>query len=233
MTRFLISSLVILIFLLIGSSTSAYVMSSTNYRIQKDSINIGGVSQSSSSYSLEETVGEMATDESTSTNYKLRAGYWAEFPDVLIFTLTNNTINLGTLATSAASTATTNFTVATSASDGYTVSVAGNTLTNDSNDIDAITTPATSFPGTEQFGINLVANTSPAVGSNPSGGLGQAAPGYNTPNNFKFVSGETVASSSSFSSTTTFTISYLVNISTSTAAGSYSTDLTLTATGVF
>lgn len=53
----------------------AYVASSTNYRIQSDSVNIGGILSTSTSYKVEDTLGEIATGVSTSTNYQLNAGY--------------------------------------------------------------------------------------------------------------------------------------------------------------
>jgi len=216
-------------------SADAFVMSSPNYKIEKDSLNIGGDYESSANYKMRNTIGEIATDLATTTNYKITAGYQAEVPLVLIFSITDNTADLGLLTTSGPKTDTTGFRVATNGSDGYAVTISGNTLTSNSSsaDIDALTTPSLSSPGTEQFGINLVANTSPLVGSNPSGGLGQAASGYNTANYFKFVSGDSIANCSGFSSVTNFTISYLGNISTNTVAGDYSTLLTLIATGTF
>lgn len=53
----------------------AQVMESASYQIQRDSINIGGIYSTSSSYVLEDTVGEQATGRSSSTNYNLQAGY--------------------------------------------------------------------------------------------------------------------------------------------------------------
>ena len=53
----------------------AQVMSSTNYKIQSDSVNAGGGRSTSTSYAMESTVGEIATGNSTSTHYELRAGY--------------------------------------------------------------------------------------------------------------------------------------------------------------
>lgn len=50
-------------------------MQSSNYKIQFDSINTGGTFASSTSYSLEDTVGEVGTGESTSASYSLKAGY--------------------------------------------------------------------------------------------------------------------------------------------------------------
>jgi len=57
------------------SPVFAYVMSSQNYRIQSDSINVGGQREGSASYRMEDTIGEIASDESASASYKLKAGY--------------------------------------------------------------------------------------------------------------------------------------------------------------
>lgn len=57
------------------SPVLAYVMSSTNYRVQFDSINTGGGMGTSTAYKIEDTVGEISTGFSTSTSYNLYAGY--------------------------------------------------------------------------------------------------------------------------------------------------------------
>ncbi len=57
------------------SIAGAEVMSSTNYRMQSDSVNVGGGQSSSTNYGLESTAGEVASGNSNSTNYLLRAGY--------------------------------------------------------------------------------------------------------------------------------------------------------------
>ncbi len=54
---------------------SAQVMQSTNYKLQVDSANAGGLRSSSANYVSESTSGEVATGESESTNYKIKAGY--------------------------------------------------------------------------------------------------------------------------------------------------------------
>ena len=55
---------------------SAYVMGSSNYRIESDSINTGGEDTSSSaSYQLKDTVGEIGTGISSSASYAMHAGY--------------------------------------------------------------------------------------------------------------------------------------------------------------
>ena len=69
--------ILLIAFLLINGAYSAhaYVASSTNYRIQSDSINVGGLRQTSTNYISEDTIGELATGFSESALYKLKAGY--------------------------------------------------------------------------------------------------------------------------------------------------------------
>jgi len=53
----------------------AVVASSTNYRLEADSINTAGGFSSSSAYQLEDTTGEVGTGVGTSPNYRTNAGY--------------------------------------------------------------------------------------------------------------------------------------------------------------
>lgn len=212
-------------------------MSSETYQIQADSVNMGGGLQTSASYKLENSVGEIATGQSSSASYGIKSGYQAmwDYAPFLSFSLTGNTVNFGLITPYDVSSGYTSFSAATNAQNGYVVSSNGTTLThtNASDVIDAMPSSALSESGTEQFGLNLVANTSPSIGSDPSGGSGAGASGYNTANYFKFVSGETIASSSSFTDTTDFTVSYISNIGIDTVGGGYSTVLTFIATGTF
>lgn len=62
--------------LLVGSvNLLAVAMNSSNYSIESDSINFGGGLSTSPSYTQESTFGEVATGDSDSTSYSLRAGY--------------------------------------------------------------------------------------------------------------------------------------------------------------
>jgi hypothetical protein len=58
------------------SLIDAEVMGSTKYKIQSDSVNLGGMDSGSSQYGLKDTLGEIATGESNSDNYFMHAGYW-------------------------------------------------------------------------------------------------------------------------------------------------------------
>ncbi len=72
-----LSAYILVFFLLIAGiyPVFAYVMGSSNYRIQSDSLNVGGVRQTSTDYIMRDTIGETATGPSASANYKLKAGY--------------------------------------------------------------------------------------------------------------------------------------------------------------
>lgn len=147
---------------------------------------------------------------------------------------TGTAANLGALTPSTTGTATSQLGAATNAGSGYAITVAGATLTSGSNTIDALTSGGTSTQGTEQFGMNLVANTTPAVGQAADGsGTAAAAAGYATANSFKFTTGDTVASKASADDFRRFTVSYMANVGNATEAGSYTATLTYVCTATF
>ena len=159
----------------------------------------------------------------------------ASVDETLTFTLATATVALGTLTISSTGTGISQMTVGTNASTGYSVSYSGTTLTSGTNTITAMATAAGSTQNSKQFGINLMANTTPSIGSGVSGsGSGTAQTGYSTANQFKFnVAGDIVASAIVPTNTNVFTTSYIANIDAITAAGAYSTVLTYTATANF
>jgi hypothetical protein len=63
--------------------------------------------------------------------------------------------------------------------------------------------------------------------------FGAAATGYNTPCQFKYVNGDTVAQSTKSSGETDYTISYIFNISATTPGGVYTMQHVLVATSTF
>lgn len=156
----------------------------------------------------------------------------ASVDETLTFTLASATVALGTLSIGATGTGTSSMTVATNAKSGYSVNYSGSTLTSGSNTITAMAAATDSTQDSKQFGINLMANTTPAIGSGVTGtGSGAPATGYDTQNKFKFnVAGDLIASASLPTNSNVFTTSYIANIDGSTAAGAYSTVITYTAT---
>ena len=144
------------------------------------------------------------------------------------------------LSTGSTTTTTATFSVKNYISSGYTVVTVSNPPINNAYTMHNLTSPTASSAGTEQFGINLVANTSPITfGVNPvqvpssAFSYGAAAAGYNTPNLYKYVPGNTIAYSNSSSGETDYTISYIYNISVLTAGGTYTFNDVLVATATF
>lgn len=215
-------------------------MTSDGYIIFADVFSSGGDENSSSAnYGLADTISEaiILSATTTSASYGLKAGFQEMYADqYLTFTIADAEIELGTLSDSAVSFDSNTMVVDTNATNGFTVTVSGDTLTSGGNTITAIgATAAASSPGTEQFGINLVDNATPDVGAAVSGTapIGSAANQYNIADSFAFNSGDTVATSTSDINQTTYTVSYIANIDSSTESGAYTATLVYSATANF
>jgi hypothetical protein len=159
----------------------------------------------------------------------------ASVDETLTFTLATATVALGTLTTSSTGTGTSSMTVGTNGTTGYSVGYSGTTLTSGTDMITAMAAAAGSTQNSKQFGINLMANTTPAIGADKTGtGTGTVQTGYGTANQFKFnVAGDVVAAATIPTNDNVFTTSYIANIDSITAAGAYSTVMTYTATANF
>ncbi len=161
-------------------------------------------------------------------------GIQTEVPPYLLFctgitidgyncgTAQGNFISFGELSSRTTRTATSQLLASTNAPYGYTVTLAGATMTAGNNVISAMTANAPSLIGTSQFGLNSRANSAPSVGSDPDGpGLTSPRAGYNTPNSFKFGSGDIFSSSTSSDDYRKLTVSYIVNVPKDQPAGDY------------
>ena len=143
--------------------------------------------------------------------------------------------DMGQLSSDSTLVAQSQMAVGTNASGGFAITANGFPLSAGTSVIDSPTTPTESKPGENQFGINLVANNSPAVGSDPEGVWANAVPSpdYGVPNHYKYVPGDVVAYSPNVSLMKKFTVSYIVNSSESLKAGVYTTTVTYIASGRF
>lgn len=61
--------------LLLLPSLAMAQMESPNYRMERDSVNVGGGESTSTNYGLNDTTGEVATGDSNSGSYMMRAGF--------------------------------------------------------------------------------------------------------------------------------------------------------------
>jgi hypothetical protein len=143
-------------------------------------------------------------------------------------------IDLGNLSSSRSSQASSQLLVATNAPNGYMMQVYGTTMTSGNNTINPIIDNSGSRPGSQQFGINLRANTIPVVGADPAGpGSGQPVGAYANPNRFQFISNDVIADSPNADDYRKYTVSYLVNTAAGQPPGVYASTLTYVAAGSF
>jgi len=143
--------------------------------------------------------------------------------------------DMGQLTPTTTLTAQSQMAVGTNASGGFAITMNGGPPAAGTHAIDSPNSPTQSKPGTNQFGVNLVANNSPSVGDNPQGTFANAVPSpdYAQPNRYKFVPGDVVAFSPNVSLMRKFTVSYILNSSPDLRAGVYTTTITYIASGRF
>jgi hypothetical protein len=217
----------------------AQTSSSTNYQTNEYFFGTGGeLDASSTNYRAKTSVGELGVGNTSSTNYQAYAGFNTTDDPFIEFVVTSNTVDLGVLSSGSVATTTGTFSIRAWQSGGYVVRTESDPPTAGSHQLSPMTSGGSSSPGTEQFGINLVDNSSPNIGANPqqvpdsSFSFGQAETGYDTVNNFKYNKGDIIARSTKSTSITAYTVSYIFNISSLTPAGQYTfiQDLVATAT---
>lgn len=191
-------------------------------------------------YCSKQTAGELGVGNTCGTAYCAYAGFNTTDVPFLEFVVTSANIDLGVLSTGTTATANGTFSVRAWQAGGYSVATASNPPINNTYTLTGLGTPTASSAGTEQFGINLVANTAPTTFGaapqqvpNSSFSFGIAEPGYNTANLYKYVKDDIIARSNSSTSITSYTISYIFNIKPSTAGGTFTFNHILVATGTY
>ena len=159
-------------------------------------------------------------------------------PEILIFcvgitvttncsSMTGSSIDFGDFSPQSTRTGVSVMQASTNASGGYSITVNGTTLSSGVNTIAALPSQTPSTVGIGQFGVNLRANATPAVGSDPTGlGSGTFTGTYGAANQYRFNSGDPVATAALPTNDNTYTSSYIVNIGGSQAAGVYTSTLT-------
>lgn len=217
--------------LLVAAGASGFVASSTNYVLQSDSLNFGGLQSGSANYSLEDTFGELGTGYSSSTTYNLHAGYQQQSSSTLTLT-TGLDITLSAISgKQGASTPT------RSASDSTGLHVVADSATGYSLYVKAATSPAfaapsRSFADYSPSGTSwTLATTESKFGFSPSGSdiVTTADKWYGlSTTNFK-ISGS-ATNNHPTGATTTLTVKAEAGLDVAQPYGSYSAQLTVTAT---
>jgi hypothetical protein len=143
-------------------------MGSSNYKIESDSLNLGGADSSSTSFNLGDSMGELGTGDSSSSNYAMHAGYWQMGESSISISSPTDLIMQSMAGLSGGSSeGTMSWTVITDDSAGYSMSIRSTTspALQSANDSLADYTPSASDPD-YNFSIE---STESAFGFSPEG----------------------------------------------------------------
>ena len=227
--------LVLPVLLVLGFAPAALAESSTSssahYQVMQTQFGAGDTSQScSAQYCAKASIGSLVAGSSSNGSSTATFGSVTGSDPLLEVIVGTGGGQLGTLSSSSTAAATMTVHIRTYLSDGYTLQIVGDPPKYGNHTLTALSSLADSTPGTEQFGINAVANTTPNVGANPvqvpddKTSFGVVNDNYKIANKFMYHSGDTVAHSNSSSGETDYTITMVINISDTTPAGHYSGD---------
>lgn len=212
----------------LSQQVMAQTSKSPNYQMTESEVgNTSGVESCSGNYCSQVTVGNDAAPSSASSP-ELGTVKYSE--PIIELSVDPGASNLGELTTERPGRKTMNIKIRNYETGGFMLQIVGTPPKYQDHTLPALATPTASRPGTEQFGINVVANTTPSMGNNPvlqpGGGDGASLllEGYGTPNVFKYVNGQTIAQTKTNTGGADLTISMIVNISNSTPAGHYASD---------
>ena len=238
--------IVLMTFVLVLGSGSVYAQSSssTNYRVDETFFGSGGeLDAQSSSYRAQQSAGALGVGFASSTSYDVNGGFLTQNNAYLEMSVQNTTVDLGTLSrystasgSAQAGVCNCSFTVRTYVSSQYVIYSITNPPTSENGDV--LTAKASqgapsADPDVEEFGMNIVANTSPAsIGADPVNypdntfADGEAATGYDTTNQYKYGVGDIIARSqatpgNSATGRTDYTVSFIAKTNDSTPAGTY------------
>ncbi|MGI9028210.1 MAG: hypothetical protein ACR2FM_05235 [Candidatus Saccharimonadales bacterium] len=252
----IITSLVAAATLLFSFPMAVFAQSSSNsYKIEEYYFGTGGeVDASSTNYRSRQSTGGLGVGNASSDNFDVNAGFNTQSEEFLEFVVENTSVNFGTLDSGTVSYGAAqaggcncSFYVKTYLSSSYSVVTISQPPTSENGDVfTAMTGGAPVTPDNiEEFGMNLVANTNPAAfGANrvnqpdDSFADGQAAPGYDTTDSYKYSPGDEIARSQATPGNpaiglTEYTISYVMKPSINTPASFYQMDQILVAIPTF
>lgn len=242
------SGVMALFAILAAPAVFAAESSSSNYSVDRVFFGAGGELEAcGTDFCAKQTAGEIAAGHLAGSAFRANAGFNVEREPYIAFSTAVGSTDIGYLGTGATATTEGSFAVKTYLASGYVVHLASDPPINTNNptfDISGLTSQSASSIGTEQFGINLVENTlgcgAPAnFGANPvqvpdnTFSFGTVAADYDDCGLFKYVKGDTIASSARSTGETDYTISFIYNISTLTANGEYNFDGVVVATSTY
>jgi hypothetical protein len=251
-----IPSVLLALLVVLNQHTLLSAQSSSNYSVSESSFSSGSeFDASSASYGASGTAGLNAVGEASSTNFDIVAGLITPDVPFLEFYVSGATVDLSILdsatpsiGSAQAGSCNCSFSVRSYLSSSYAVTTISPPPTSEGGAVLAGKStqgePSTDT-GVEEFGINIVANTLPAVtGANPSNqpddgfADGIASAGYEVANQYKYVPGDIIARAAGTPNTkswgqTDYTLSYIAKSSITSSSGLYTMNHVLVVTSIF
>jgi hypothetical protein len=212
---------------IVGTAAATVTSKSSNYSVTESQFGGGSQTQCSTSYCSKSSAGDTTVGSSKSTNYSAQFGANTTDQPLLQVIAGDTNHDLGVLDTDRTALAVSTVAVRTYLMQGYGVQLTGSTPTNGTHAIKQLMNPTASQPGKEQFGVNLVANTNPSMGSDPTiqpsgaSALAFIAGGYSTPNLFKYVPGDILIENYQKEGEISYALSMILNVSNVTPGGQY------------
>jgi hypothetical protein len=212
-----------------GGIVLAQTSSSNNYQMVESQFGNTGTGEScSEEFCARVMIGDDGRASSATSVEFGEANYSEPLLEMIV---EGGNSNLGELSTERTGVKLMNIKIRNYLTGGYRLQIVGTPPKFKGHTLKASAEPIEPLPGVEQFGMNAVANTIPEkIGKNPvfqpSGeeALTLLSTDYDTPNVFRYVSGDTIATSQENTGGADFTITMIVNISSTTPAGLYSAD---------
>lgn len=242
--------------LFLGTGAVFAQSSSDNYRLEEYYFGTGGeVETTSPNYRARQSTGSLGVGSTSSDNFDADTGFNTQSEPFLEMVVMDATVDFGELDSGSTSygaaqagACNCSFYVRTYLSSEYIVVNASQPPTSEGGEVldakSSLGAPSSS-DAVEEFGMNLVANTVPAVfGADPSNqpddtfADGEAATDYDQPDNFKYGAGDTIARSQATPGNpaiglTEYTISYIAKPGILTPAGFYQMQHDLIAIATF
>ena len=216
-----------------ASNVFAVTSSSSHYQVTETEFGAGtspGQQSCSGQYCATVSIGDIGSGKSSNTTTTAQFGSITSDEPLLEVIVDAGASNLGDLTTEKTATKTMVVRIRSYLSDGYILQITGDPPKYNGRALHTSGTPESSRAGTEQFGINAVANPVLGVGAAPEqvpagqATFGEVYSDYAQADKFMYVSGANVAHSATESGQTNYTITMVVNVSNATPAGRYTSD---------
>lgn len=254
----LVAALAVVLSLAGGSVAFAGTPQATGNTYSVNEVQIGGAGSAlktcGTTYCGKISVGDTVVGRASGNDYSAQLGFNTSDVPLLEVITEGGTQNMGVIDTDTTGTATNYIKVRNYLSSGYVLQITGAAPNQGTHTLHTSPTPSTSQPGTEQFGINLAANTTPHIGADPvqvpSGTFSfghvisddDVADGddpngdgsfYNLDGFFAYKNGDIVARSDRSTGETDYTMSMIINVSNVTPGGRYSANFSAVAVPTF